>query len=48
MCSAGANYLKTTTNNLKGAATSASVNQSNKSEIKKTKKWSVVEVVGLG
>ena len=33
-CSAGANYLKT--NNLKGAVTSASVNQSDKSEMKKT------------
>ena len=46
MCSAGANYLKT--NNLKGAVTSASVNQSNKNETNKTKKWSVVEVVGQG
>ena len=38
MCSAGANYLKNNNNNnLKGAVTSASVNQSNKSETKKTK-----------
>ena len=47
MCSAGANNLDT--NNYKGAATSAGVNQSNKSETKKTKrqnKWSVVKVVG--
>ena len=48
MCSVGANYSKTTTNNLKGAVTSASVNQSNKSEIKKAKKRSVVEAVGQG
>ena len=45
MCSAGANYLKT--NNLKGAVTSASVKQTNKSE-KKKKEWSVVEVVSQG
>ena len=36
MRSAGVNYFKKT-NNLKGAVTSVSVNQSNKSEPKKTK-----------
>ena len=46
MYSAGANYLKT--NSLKGSVTGASVNQSNKSETKKTKNWSVIEVVGQG
>ena len=41
MCSSGANYFKKA-NNLKGAVTIASVNQSSKSETKKQKRQKMV------